>query len=237
MPDPTRALTASPPDEHRPSPQTVTAAVTAFVLLLAILWMSPRAIDAILLLLERRRPLQPIERARLALAAPYARLAGMDDADLAGLPPRRRQRVWDLLAREWGIRGMRGHKRKLARKALDWLRDTGQRADTARAGPLDSAARSRALLAWDCSRLVHLARLCFFAGYIDEADAWQYILAGAQKLSTAFHSWDAYGESLLAGRELSAAPPSAELARAVAALLADADSPWRQRSWVAAVGP
>src|SRR5580658_10672430 len=83
------------------SPATLALAVAAFILLLLALLFSRYAIDAILLLFERRRVLEPDERARLALAAPYARLWHMPDSDLAGLPPRRRQRVWNVLAGDW----------------------------------------------------------------------------------------------------------------------------------------
>jgi hypothetical protein len=82
----------------------VAGAVVAFVLLLAILWMLPRVLDAIFLLFEKRRPLGPSERARLALAAHYARMNGMSDADLAGLRPLRRQAIWNVLSDEWAWR-------------------------------------------------------------------------------------------------------------------------------------
>jgi hypothetical protein len=218
------------------SPATLALAVAAFILLLLALLFSRYAIDAILLLFERRRVLEPDERARLALAAPYARLWHMPDSDLAGLPPRRRQRVWNVLAGDWNIRGVRSRKRVLAQSVLDWLRDAGHRADPALVGaPERDMDRVRALLAFDCARLVYLARLCHFAGYIDESDAWQYIGAAMRRLAPAFDSWSAYGAAFLTGRALWASGDDANLTNAVAWLLRDERSPWATYPWSAAV--
>jgi uncharacterized protein DUF1266 len=215
----------------------VIGAIAAFGLLLAILWMGPDAISAFIQILERRRPLSPLERARVALAAHYARVSGMNDADLAGLPPRKRQGIWNTLRDDWGIHGVRARKQALARQALDWLRDVGNRSDP-RLGPPpgnDSDAPRRALLALDYSRLVFLSRLCFFAGYIDEQAAWQYIHAAARGLSAVFDSWPAYGDALLMAREYSTGKAGGELADAIGALLGEKDSPWRSYAWSTAV--
>ena len=226
------------PTEQPQRTLTIVGAVVAFALLLAILFMLPRVISALILLFERRRPLEPSERARIALAAHYAKLYEMSDADLAGLPPLRRQAIWNALRDEWGIRGQRSRKRTQSRHALDWLRDVGHRSDPRFAPPqgCDPIPRGRALVAWDCGRLVHLSRLCFFAGYIDEEEAWQYIHAAARRLSLMFDSWASYGEALLAGRDLWNRAAADELARAIGTLLTKADSPWREHSWARAVG-
>lgn len=218
----------------RPPHQRVALAVVAFVLLLAILVMVPRVIDAAMHLFERRRTLEPRERALLALAAPYARIAGMDDVELAGLRPMRRQSVWNSLAREWGIRGRRTRKRELSRQALEWLQHVGNRGalPSASMAGQDGVPIARALLAWDCGRLVHLARLCFFAGYLDEADAWTYIRSAARHASSAFDSWNAYGQALLAGRALSLGSHDRTLAKAITALHSDPKSPWRRYPWI-----
>jgi hypothetical protein len=208
-------------------------------LLLAILWKGPDAISAFIQILERRRPLSSPERARVALAAHYGRVTSMNDADLAGLPPRKRQGIWNTLRDGWGIYGTRGRKQVLSHLALDWLRDVGQRSDP-RLGPPpgnDSDARHRALLAWDYSRLVFLSRLCFFAGYIDERAAWQYIDAAARGLSAIFDSWPAYGGALLMAREYSTGKAGAELADAIGSLLGEKDSPWRIYPWSATSAP
>jgi hypothetical protein len=203
----------------------VTAAVMGFVLLLAILLLFPRVFNALGLIFERRRTLQPEERARLALAAPYAIVYRMNDVDLAGLPPLRRQSIWNYLAREWGIRGVRSRKRALARRMLDWLRDEGGRAN-----PKLAASQRHALLAWDCARLVFLVRLCHFSGYLDEVDAWPYIRSAARLLAAEFDSWPGYGEALRAA-------PDSGPAAAVKALLEGSDSPWQRHAWKTAVAP
>jgi hypothetical protein len=210
----------------------VVAAFVAFALLLTILLLFPSLLNAIGLMIERRRPLRPEERARLALAAHYATANKMNDVDLAGLPPFRRQSIWNYLAREWGIRGVRARKRALARQTLDWLRDQGRRADPKLAAPDGTGARAwrRALLASDCARLVFLARLCHFSGYLDDADAWHYIRSAARHLAPEFDSWNDYGEALLEA-------PDSGPAGAVTALLGNADSPWRLHAWKTAVAP
>jgi hypothetical protein len=213
------------------------AVIVAFVLLLAILWMVPNVISDVILQFERRRPLDAAARARVALAAQYASAMRMKDEDLAGLPPMRRQWAWNLLAAEWGIRGVRGRKRALALQRLDWMRDTGARGNPEFASPpaVDPGPRRRMLLAWDCSRLVFLARLCFFAGYVEEQEAWQYIRAAGWALSSAFDSWSSYGQALLEAHDLWGGQARRELTSATRTLLSKADSPWQTYSWKSAV--
>jgi Protein of unknown function (DUF1266) len=202
------------------------ALVVAAVALLALV---PKLINAIARKVEKRRPLTEAERAQVALAGHYAVLNRMSDEDLAGFPPGRRQAIWSSLARDWDIKGLPARKHALAIQTLDWLRDEGDRANPDRVA--GDPARETALFAWDFSRLVHLARLCFFAGYIDEETAWTYIRAAGRNLAARFDGWPAYGRAILVGREIWAGRPSPEVAGAIDRLLASPDSAWQKYAW------
>jgi Protein of unknown function (DUF1266) len=84
---------------------------------------------------------------------------------------------------------------------------------------------------------VFLSRLCFFAGYIDERAAWQYMHAAARELSSVFDSWAAYGDALLMAREHATGKADAELTRTIRALLREKDSPWGSYPWNTATDP
>ncbi len=202
------------------------ALVFAAVALVALV---PRLIGALAGKLEKRRPLTEGERAMVALAGHYAALNRMSYDDLAGLPAGRRQDVWNILARDWEIKGLPARKRALALQTLDWLRDAGDRADPEKIA--GDPARESALFAWDFSRLVHIARLCYFAGYVDEETAWAYIRAAGRNLAARFDGWPAYGRAYLAGREIWAGGKSPEIAAAIDGLLANPGSPWQKYAW------
>ena len=198
----------------------------------AFLALVPKIIGALVGKLEKRRPLTEGERAQVALAGHYAVVNRMSYDDLAGMPPGRRQETWNALARDWQIQGLPARKRALALRTLDWLRDEGDRGNPERVA--GDPHRETALFAWDFSRLVHLARLCHFAGYIDEETAWTYIRAAGRNLAARFDGWPAYGRAVLAGREIWAGRPSPEVSAAIDGLLANPDSAWQKYAWAEA---
>ena len=212
----------------------VAAALVAVALLIAlVLWLPGKLMDAAA---EKasKRALDDAERALLALAAPYARVAEMTDAHLGGLPAGERQRVWNVLARDWDIRGARATKHTLALEQLAWLLEEGDRADPELPARVPSDALpgvQRALLAWDASRLIHVARLCFFAGYIDEATAWLHVRAAAALIAPHFRTYADFGRAFLEGRALSVGQSEPALDAAVAALESEASSPWQVLSF------
>lgn len=207
----------------------IALALVLVVAAVALVALVPKLIGALVGKLEKRRPLTEGERAQVALAGHYAVVNRMSYDDLAGLSPGRRQETWNVLARDWDIQGLPARKRALALQRLDWLRDEGDRADPERVA--GDPARETALFAWDFSRLVHLARLCHFAGYIDEATAWTYIAAAGRNLAARFDGWPAYGRAVLAGREIWAGRPSPEVTAAIEGLLANPGSAWQKYAW------
>jgi hypothetical protein len=204
-------------------------ALIAGVIGLAVAFM--RGMNKLAQLLENRRPLTQSEKAVLALAAHYAALNEMNDADLSGLPARFRQNVWRQLAKDWRIEGLLSKKKVLARQALDWLLERGHRGDPRVATP----ERAEALLAFDMSRVVHVARLCHFAGYIDDAHAWRCIRAAAEHVRGHFGDWETYSRALLEGRALVLGKADPRFSEVVSALLAQPESPWRRFTWAEAV--
>src|SRR6476620_7424253 len=155
--------------EHPAQGLGIAFALMAGVIGLAVAFM--RGMNKFAQMLDNRRHLTQGEKALLALGAHYAAMNDMNDADLSGLPARFRQNVWRQLAKDWHIEGLLSKKKVLARQQLDWLLERGHRADPQVATP----ERYEDLLAWDISRIVHVARLCHFAGYLGDADAWKYI--------------------------------------------------------------
>jgi hypothetical protein len=213
----------------------VAAALVAVAMLAAlVLWLPGKLIDAASERMATKRALDDAERALLALAAPYARVNEMTDAHLGGLPAAERQRVWNVLARDWKIDGGRAKKHTLALAQLDWLLAEGDRSDPELPARVPSDALpgvQRALLAWDASRLIHVARLCFFAGYIDEATAWLHVRAAAALIAPHFRTYADFGRAFLEGRALSVGQSEPTLDAAVAALEQEASSPWQVLSF------
>ncbi|HMI91411.1 MAG TPA: DUF1266 domain-containing protein [Polyangiales bacterium] len=213
----------------------VAGALVAVAMLAAlVLWLPGKLIDAASERMASKRPLDDAERALLALAAPYARVHEMTDAHLGGFPAGERQRVWNVLARDWNIHGTRAKKHTLALEQLDWLLAEGDRSDPELPARVPSDALpavQRALLAWDASRLIHVARLCFFAGYIDEATAWLHVRAAAALIAPHFRTYADFGRAFLEGRALSVGQSEPALDAAVASLEKEASSPWQVLSF------
>ena len=211
------------------------AALVAVVLLVALVfWLPGKLIDTAAEKLAHKRPLDDAERALLALAAPYARVNEMSDQHLGGLQAGERQRVWNALAREWGIRGTHGKKQQLAVAQLNWLLEEGDRSNPELPVRVPADALpgvQRALLAWDASRMIHVARLCFFAGYIDEQAAWSHVRAAAALVAPHFRTYADFGRAFLEGRALHVGGSEPSLDAAVAALEKEAGSPWQQLSF------
>jgi hypothetical protein len=86
---------------------------------------------------------------------------------------------------------------------------------------------------WYLTRAVLVARWGYAAGYINEAEAWKYIMPVAQRIQRTFSSWQELGDAYLAGRF--AWNPDVEDNRsfeyAYRVLLMDPGSPWRKIPW------
>lgn len=90
------------------------------------------------------------------------------------------------------------------------------------------------ILAWDLCRLVSVARFGAGAGYLTEAEAWQWIRAAAWKLRLAFDSWHEMSENYLVGREFSGFSDAEKKVERTIVSLLDANngaSVWNQVPW------
>ncbi len=177
-------------------------------------------IDRLIYSLGKRPPLEPAQRASLALSSMYSRVDGRADDGLAGSSWWSKQSAWNMLAGAWEITGTTiAAKRDKAREVLGWLRDEGHRVE------------NDDLFAWDAARLVHVARRCVHAGFLDDEEAWGFVLAGGRIASSAYDGWRAYGEAFLRGRLAWAGDEDPRLAGAVRELLDDETSIWRTTPW------
>jgi hypothetical protein len=86
--------------------------------------------------------------------------------------------------------------------------------------------------AWDCGRLVFVARLCHDIGYISEKQVWSYIDAAAELARHSFNSWQAYAKSYVIGRCLWAGSEEDSTIPEIAEyLLENEESPWVKLPW------
>ena len=85
---------------------------------------------------------------------------------------------------------------------------------------------------WDAGRLAFMARLCFDAGYITEAEAWRYIDAAYKMAHQRFRSWDEFAKSYVLGRFIWADDESNEFIKQIADdLINKPHSPWKKVPW------
>jgi hypothetical protein len=183
-------------------------------------------LDRLFYALSTRPPLEPAQRASLALSSMYSLLDGRRDDSLAGNSFWSKQASWNMLAGAWDIKGRTvAQKAERARAVLDWLAVEGSRVERAGAAPED------ALLAWDLARLVHVARRCRHAGFLDEREAWDRALGAGRAVRPRFASWGGFGAAFLRGREVWAGGPDPRVEGAVQKLLDDRASLWGTTPW------
>lgn len=83
------------------------------------------------------------------------------------------------------------------------------------------------ILAWDIARYVHLVRMCFFAGYLNNDEAWQRLLLAWPLIENKFSSWSEFAQSFLIGRTFWAGQEDPDLKETCERLLGHPASPWR----------
>jgi Protein of unknown function (DUF1266) len=168
------------------------------------------------------------QRASLALSSMYSVVDGRADDGLDGNSWWIRQASWNMLRGAWEITGRTiAQKHDKAVSVLAWLRDQGDRAEAR------DPASSADLLAWDVARLVHVARRCRHARFLDQGEAWAFVLDGGGRARAGFTGWAEYAAAFLRGRELWAGEPDALLSSAVEQLLSDPQSIWSTTDWAA----
>ncbi len=87
------------------------------------------------------------------------------------------------------------------------------------------------ILAWDMARGVHLARLAFVAGYLDDNEAWAEILKWAPFTEGHFSSWTEFSQSFLIGRTFWSGVDDPQIKETCQHLLGHPASPWNFLHW------
>lgn len=154
--------------------------------------------------------------------------------------------------------GSEGHRHRLALKlryyAMIWrpavasmreelratIREGGDEAEEATANlwRLDAVQadlqgiRSSSLLAFDAARGIMLARDGLMLGWLEEDEAWAYILDVARDVRRSYASWTAFGDDFVLSRNVWAGNGDPDVFNTVVALLGrNAASPWRTLAW------
>jgi LSD1 subclass zinc finger protein len=105
--------------------------------------------------------------------------------------------------------------------------------------PKESIARAyrqlierQGLLAWDVGRLVAVTGWAYWAGYVDEDEAWKIILGSAKRVQQTYDSWRAYADAYMLGRLYWSGGVRHEgTQKAYTKLLGDPSSPWNRLPW------
>ena len=87
------------------------------------------------------------------------------------------------------------------------------------------------ILGWDVARFVHLVRLSFVAGYIDDNEAWGEILKMAPLAEGKFKDWMEFSQSFLIGRTFWSGGEDPQVKMICERLLGHPASPWQFFSW------
>lgn len=91
--------------------------------------------------------------------------------------------------------------------------------------------RDSGILAWDVARYVHLVRLCFVSGYLDDNEAWAEILKLAPLVEGRFGSWLEFAQSFLIGRTFWSGSEDPQMKIICERLLGHPASPWQFFGW------
>lgn len=143
------------------------------------------------------------------------------------------------LAADWDVRDTAE-----ARKTLRWLLERGHSArlenelrdpeaigDEARRTFVlaNRDALARGLIhAWDQGRAVEVARASHRAGFLDEAETWEWLAAAGDQILADYDSWTGFGEDYLLGAAyFRPGEPDSWFMSSLRWLLADPRSPWK----------
>lgn len=87
------------------------------------------------------------------------------------------------------------------------------------------------ILAWDMARYIHLVRLSFIAGYLQDNEAWAEVLKIAPLIEGRFESWMDFSQSFLIGRTFWSGSADPQVKSICERLLGHPASPWQFCSW------
>ena len=65
-----------------------------------------------------------------------------------------------------------------------------------------SELSSISVAAWDMGRMVNVSRWCYEAGYISEAQAWEYIFFAREESAALYADWSEFGKAYVLGRAM-----------------------------------
>ncbi|WP_322609841.1 DUF1266 domain-containing protein [Pontiella agarivorans] len=95
--------------------------------------------------------------------------------------------------------------------------------------------KAEQLVAWDIGRVVSLARWGVLCGYLQEEEAWNWIMEAAQQLQQRYSSWEEFATNYLLGREFSTRYRSTDAVhlyhKAAFWNLNNVYSPWKCMEW------
>ncbi|MFC4640225.1 DUF1266 domain-containing protein [Deinococcus hohokamensis] len=171
--------------------------------------------------LARGRGLTPVQRWALAAGA---QLTEMNDSrhDTLNPEPTADTSDWRSGLEQWWE--VTGREELLDR--LHWLESSGHRQKF-------KEALGHEPLAWDLVRYINLVRWGFGARFLQEAEAWQFILRVAPRLEAAYDSWGAMARDYILARNEWAGGVDPALVRVTERLLDPENkrSPWQQMPW------
>ncbi len=94
-------------------------------------------------------------------------------------------------------------------------------------------------IGWDLPRAIYMARWGVDAGFLNEKEAWDFIIPAAQRLQVTYFSWQQLGDAYLIGRADNYASSQSEVRQGESAyrtLLTSPSSPWRTLPWNLGLG-
>jgi Protein of unknown function (DUF1266) len=161
------------------------------------------------------------QRWALAVAAQLTAVNG-DSHDTLNPDPVKDSADWGVALNQWW--DVSDHEE--ATEQLQSLKNGGHRVQFRQVLDHD-------VLAWDLVRLINVARWGYAARYLQEDEAWSYILDAAAQLHGAYGSWEELAQDYVLGHDVWAGEPDEQFNRVTAELL-DTDnpgSPWNRVAW------
>ena len=89
------------------------------------------------------------------------------------------------------------------------------------------------LAAWDCGRIVAVAKWSCCAGYLSEGKAWEWIARSSQRIQCEYSSWAEFGEHWILGFRYwsDGKETDSDWTKAIDWLLKSKKSPWLNLAW------
>jgi len=196
-----------------------------------------------------RQPLTKPEAWALAVGALYAQYNGFSQESLSQ-DPERKESLSDGLKADWNItnrdellvrlRNLESGPawRTIARNQIEDVAAVrgGVRTKLRELGSLlylDLKWRGKLNVAWNACREANLIRNAVTIGYLNEQEAWPFLLRNARRVQQTYGSWQEMNDSFLDSREIWAGEKDPDFNACARLLLnpKDPNSPWSQLPW------